>query len=104
MKKAFYYILLPVVISTAIACKKDNYDAPNAKLEGRIVYKGEPINVEYNQVSFELYQYGFGAVGPIGGTFDQDGSYSMLLFNGEYKFIIPNNQGPFKWKQTTQGD
>jgi hypothetical protein len=104
MKIAFYYILLLAFIVTAASCKKDNYDAPGSKLEGRIVYQGEPINVEYNQVPFELYQYGFGAVGPIGGTFDQDGSYSMLLHNGEYKLIIPNNQGPFKWKQTSVGN
>src|SRR5690606_36496832 len=36
-------------------------------------------------------------------TFDQDGKYSMLLFDGEYKFTIPNGQGPFLWKKTPSG-
>lgn len=67
------------------------------------MYQGEPIEVERNQVPFQLYQYGFGRVGPIDGTFAQDGSYSALLFDGEYKFIIPNGQGPFMWKQTAAG-
>lgn len=103
MKIACCYIILLVVITTGISCKKDNYSAPDVALTGRLVYKGDAINVEYNQVPFEVYQYGFGKTGPITGTFAQDGSYSLLLFDGEYKFIIPNGQGPFKWKQTTQG-
>lgn len=65
--------------------------------------KGEAIGVEYGQVPYELYQYGFGKVGPIGSTFAPDGTYSQLLFDGEYKFIIPNGQGPFMWKKTASG-
>jgi len=99
----YHIIYLAILLATFISCKKDNYHAPGSKLTGHIVYKGEPIEVEYNQVQFELYQYGFGKTGPVPGTFQQDGSYSMLLFNGEYKFIIPNGQGPFKWKQTAAG-
>ncbi|OQP59272.1 hypothetical protein A3860_38110 [Niastella vici] len=97
------YTAIALIITTIASCKKDNYKAPNSKLTGHITYKGDPIEVEYNQVQFELYQYGFGKIGPVAGTFQQDGSYSMLLFNGEYKFIIPNGQGPFKWKQTAAG-
>ena len=96
-------ILYIAIIMLALSCKKDNYDEPTVKLSGRIVYKGDPIEVEYNQVKYELYQNGFGKTGPMASTFEPDGSYAMLLFNGEYKFIIPNGQGPFKWKQTTAG-
>ncbi len=33
-----------------------------------------------------------------------DGSVQHdICSNGEYKFIIPNGQGPFKWKQTPAG-
>jgi hypothetical protein len=94
---------IALIIATSLSCKKDNYKEPSSKLTGHLVYKGEPISVEYNQVKFELYQYGFGKTGPVSGTFQQDGSYAVLLFNGEYKFIIPNGQGPFKWKQTAAG-
>ncbi len=52
--------------------------------------------MEYNQVPYLLYQYGFGKVGPVSNTnFDQDGSYSVLLFDGEYKMIIPGGAGAF---------
>jgi hypothetical protein len=97
------YIWFLLIIVTGSACKKDNFDAPGSLLSGRLVYQGTPIEVEYNQVPFELYQYGFGKVGAVGTTFAPEGTYSMLLFNGEYKFIIPNGQGPFKWKQRPNG-
>jgi uncharacterized protein DUF3823 len=100
MKLSILYI---AIIMLTMSCKKDNYDPPTVKLSGHIVYKGTPVEVEYKQVTYELYQYGFGKTGPMGSTFEPDGSYEMLLFNGEYKFIIPNGQGPFKWKQTAAG-
>jgi hypothetical protein len=102
MKSHLQHILLILIVTTA-ACKKDNYDPPTSKLSGKLAYKGEAIGVEYNQVKFELYQDGFGKTGPIAEVFAQDGSYSLLLFNGDYKFIIPNGQGPFQWKQTPAG-
>lgn len=103
MKTSFQYILAFLCIIILYSCKKDNYDAPSSMLSGRLVYQGEPLHVEYDRVSFQLFQYGFGKVGALGGTFDQDGKYSMLLFDGEYKFTIQNGQGPFLWKKTTAG-
>lgn len=103
MKFNFQYIILIVFTGMFFSCKKDNFSAPSATLSGSLVYQGQPIGVERNQVPYELYQFGFGKVGPIGQTFAQDGSYSSLLFDGEYKFIIPNNQGPFMWKKTAGG-
>jgi hypothetical protein len=100
MKLSIFYI---AVILLMTSCRKDNYDEPSVRLSGRLVYKGDPIEVEYNQVRYELYQYGFGKTGPMASVFAPDGSYDMVLFNGEYKFIIPNGQGPFKWKQTAAG-
>jgi hypothetical protein len=102
MKLHIYHIAMLLAIAT-VSCKKDNYDPPSSKLTGHVVYKGEALGLEYDQVKFELYQYGFGKTGPIAAVFAPDGSYSMLLFNGEYKFIIPNGQGPFVWKQTAAG-
>jgi hypothetical protein len=103
MKMKLHHILLLAVSTAMLSCKKDNYQAPSSTLSGKIVYKGEPIQVEYNQVPFQLYQYGFGKLGPINGTFATDGSYSVLLFDGDYKFIVPNGKGPFMWSQTTPG-
>lgn len=103
MKIKHHYITILLIAATALACRKDNYEAPSAEVKGRIVYHGEAIGVQHNEVSFQVYQYGFGKVGPIDGTFNQEGGYSLQLFNGEYKFIIPNGQGPFQWRQTANG-
>lgn len=103
MKHLFRYMCVLSLAATLFSCKKDNYEPPKSTLSGRLVYQGETIQVERNQVPFQLYQFGFGRVGAIGGIFAQDGTYSALLFDGEYKLIIPNGQGPFMWKQTTSG-
>ncbi len=103
MKNKYQYILWIIVCAIAVSCKKDNRSAPSSVLTGKIVYKGEAIGVENNQVPFELYQYGFGKVGPIGETFTQEGTFSALLFDGDYKLIIPNGQGPFRWKYLSSG-
>lgn len=95
MKRYFLYAALGWLCTQTTACKKDNYDAPSSTLKGRIVYQGQPINVGFNDVGFELWQSGWGKSGAINVTVNQDGSYSALLFNGEYKLIIPSFQGPF---------
>ena len=102
--KIFSYILLLTFITCLFSCKKDNYAPPASQLSGALMYKGDSIGVEYDRVPFQLYQYGFGKVGAIDGTFDLNGSYHALLFDGDYKFIIPGGQGPFLWKQTASGD
>lgn len=105
MKIRFHYIIILVAFSAAVSsCEKDNYSQPESKLTGSIVYQGEAIGVEQYQVPYELYQFGFGKVGAIGSSFAQDGSYSALLFDGDYKLIIPNGQGPFMWKYTSAGN
>lgn len=101
-KYQYIILLLAVVLGTA-SCKKDNYEAPSSTLKGRIMYNGEEIGLEYNQVPIELYQPGFGKVGAITAPLAQDGSYSSLLFDGDYKMIIPASQGPFQWRETTPG-
>lgn len=103
MKTKLYCIILLACSAAVISCKKDNYNPPASTLSGHVVYKGEAIQLEYNQVPYEIYQFGFGKVGPIGQVFDQDGKYSSLLFDGDYRLTIPAGQGPFIWKQTAGG-
>ena len=103
MKIRFQYIVLIALSAAAVSCKKDNYAEPGSKLSGKVVYKGEALGFENYQVPFELYQYGFGKVGAIGSSFDQEGNYSALLFDGDYKLIVPNGQGPFMWNKTSSG-
>src|SRR4051812_45187234 len=104
MKNLLKYILPVALVTSVVSCEKDNYAEPSLTLSGHVTYKGEAINVEKDQVPYQIYQYGFGKVGPISSTFAQDGSYSQVLFSGTYKLIIPNGQGPFMWRQTSSGN
>lgn len=101
MKIKFHYLLILGLATSVVSCKKDNYKAPTSRLTGRVVYQNTPIGVEYDQVSFELYEFGFGKIGPIGNTFTPEGTFSHLLFDGDYKLVIPANQGPWLPKQTS---
>lgn len=100
MKIKFQYIGLLALIISMASCKKDNFSAPTSALSGKFHYKGEAIQVEYDRVPLQLYQYGFGKIGAIDFRLAPDGTYSALLFDGQYKFIVPNGQGPFKWNKT----
>lgn len=81
---------------SVVACNElDNYDAPSKKLTGRIVYNGEPVNVEKGQVRLQLWEQGWELKAPIDVVIQPDGSFSTLLFNGDYKIVIPKGQGPF---------
>ncbi len=94
-------IALGMVCLGALSCKKDNYKEPQSMLTGKFHYKGEAIQVQYDQVPYEIYQYGFGKVGPIGETVTPDGTYSQLLFDGDYKLVVRAGQGPFYWPQSS---
>jgi len=105
MKNLLKYLSVVTVGVAFFSCKKDNYSPPNDLLTGNLLYNSDTIYVERNAVHFQIYQYGFGQVGPISTdeTFAQDGSYSAALFNGNYKLIIPNGDGPFISKTTSSG-
>ncbi len=96
MKKIKTILVLIVVTTVFTSCEWDNYEKPESFLKGNIVYNGEPINVSYNDVKFELWEPGWQLSYPIDVVIDQDGSYSALLFNGSYKLVFPEAQGPFR--------
>lgn len=100
MKRKYNLLILLAGLASFASCKKDNFDPPGSTFKGRITYEGEPIMVEQNQVRFQLWEPGWGLNGAIDVAIDQDGSYSAVLFNGNYKLIIPKNEGPFMTKST----
>ena len=102
--KILSYIVAGCVLTGALySCKKDNYAPPASQITGGLLYDGDTVYVEYDRVPFQLYQSGFGKVGAINGVFTQDGQMNALLFDGDYKFIVPNGQGPFLWPKTAAG-
>ena len=66
-------------------CQIDNYDEPSSLLKGHVVYEGKPIGVKATggTVQLQLWQSGYGTETPIAVNVAQDGSYSIMLFDGE---------------------
>jgi hypothetical protein len=96
MNKISIYLLTGVLSLLFASCVYDNYDEPESRLYGNVVYQGEPINVGFNQVTFELWEPGWQTDIPIDVIVAPDGSYSAVLFNSTYKLTIPPSQGPFR--------
>jgi hypothetical protein len=97
MKDTFKYIGIMLGMGLILtSCDYDNYDEPQLTLEGTLVYNGDPIGVSYNDVYMELWEQGWQRLGSVNVAIDQDGSFSSRLFAGDYKLIIPGNQGPFR--------
>ncbi|WBL25317.1 DUF3823 domain-containing protein [Zunongwangia sp. HGR-M22] len=86
MKKRIIYTLSLISISF-LSCEKDNFDAPGAMLEGQIMYQDLPISVRTNSAELELWQDGYALNEFIPVFIAQDGTYSVSLFDGEYKMV-----------------
>lgn len=85
--KTIYYILF-VLVGVLSACTEyDNYEAPKSKLTGKVHYQGTPVGIRNNGAGFELWQDGYELRESIPLHLAQDGSYSALLFDGEYKLV-----------------
>lgn len=77
------------------ACKKDNYDPPKSLLSGRVVYQNQPLGVRSNGVTLELWQPGYAFFNKITVQVDQDGTFSAMLFDGDYKLTRLKGNGPW---------
>ena len=77
-------------------CKKDNYDKPASTLTGRVVYNKEPLGLRSNGVQLELWQHGYELFTKIPVYVDPDGRFSASLFDGNYKLVLRQGNGPWK--------
>ena len=94
ISKIFSVLLLGAMMFTS--CMKDNYDAPESMLTGRVMYNGEALQLRGNEaVQLQLYQHGYAKHDPINVYVNQDGMYSASLFNGEYQMITKSGNGPW---------
>lgn len=68
-------------------CEYDNFEEPNAILSGKVVYNNTPVGVRTNGTQLELWQDGYELNTKIPVYIAHDGSYSVALFNGQYKLV-----------------
>ncbi|MDR3061652.1 MAG: DUF3823 domain-containing protein [Dysgonamonadaceae bacterium] len=84
-------------------CGLDNYDEPQSVLYGKVTYNGESIGVRgtAEKVQMQLYQDGYELKTSIPVCVTQDGSFQAVLFDGVYKLIHRDNNGPWVNKRDT---
>lgn len=94
-------IIITVFSLLFSACGKDNYDQPTSTISGQVTYKGKSIGVRGTTevVKLQLYQEGFELHAPVQVYVGQDGSFKSKIFDGKYKLITTNNNGP--WLNST---
>ena len=97
MKKIINFLLISLLLTAIVACGKDNFTEPNVTLTGKITYNGQPIQLRGTggAVQLQLYQNGFGLFTPIAVYVGQNGEFSAKLFDGQYKLVTRDNNGPW---------
>jgi len=89
--------LLLSVMAAVSSCGLDNYEEPKSKLRGQVVYNGEPVGLRGTgeAVQLQLYQDGYELRRPIPVHVGQDGAFEASLFDGTYKLVTRDNNGPW---------
>lgn len=93
--KIFVYPLFALFIFLLIGCEKDNRRQPESTLTGRVVYQGQPIGLRSAGVQFELWQRGYQLFTKIPLNIKQDGTFSAVIFDGDYKLVRSRGAGPW---------
>ncbi|MDR2119776.1 MAG: DUF3823 domain-containing protein [Tannerella sp.] len=96
-KSIFKFSSALILLLAMASCGKDNYDAPESTLMGRLVYNGAPIQVRGTgeAVQLQLYQRGWQKSDPVRVYVTQDGTFTAKLFDGTYYLVTRDNNGPW---------
>lgn len=90
-----YTIIICLSALLFSACKKDDKEPPSAMITGQIVHQKQPLSVRSGGVELELWQYGYQLRTKIPVYVKDDGSFSIRVFNGDYKLTLLQNNGPW---------
>ena len=96
--KAIFKLFSIAILATLVfsSCSKDNYDEPTSFIRGRVVYKGEALQLRGNEaVRLQLYQRGYQKHDPVDVFVNQNGDFSICIFNGQYQLITKSGNGPW---------
>lgn len=94
MKRFIITSLLAVIVLAG--CKKDNFEKPKSVLKGSVVYNKRALGLRSNGVQLELWQRGYELFTKIPVYVNEDGTFSSLLFDGNYKLVLRQGNGPWK--------
>ena len=79
----------------AASCEFDNFEEPKSTLSGRIVYNDEVLGLRSDGVQLELWQRGYDLFQKIPVYVAQDGTFSAVIFDGDYKMTLIRGNGPW---------
>jgi len=101
MKNKSFISILIIFALIISSCEYDNYEAPSIKIKGHLTYNGQPFLYDGSTARgvLSLVQSGFGKTD--GGTtlrIDESGSFTQLIFPGDYGLTLSNNPYPFEFK------
>ena len=90
MKKIYYYLTIVTLLFLAASCEKDNYNGPNAGVQGRILDpSGNPLQTEQGGSNMRIKMEELSwksAIVPTYLNLKEDGTYvNSKLFSGTYK-------------------
>ena len=86
---------LALALAAIGGCDFDNFAPPQSELTGRVVFDGQTVNVRQNAVQLELWQDGYELSDPIPLHVSQEGTFAAMLFDGAYKLVRKQNNGPW---------
>lgn len=108
MKKILTICILGLLAVGSTSCGLDNYDAPESKLKGEVLYKDASgkdhkiyLRGTAEAVKLSLFQYGYELTNGIDVFLNQEGVFESTLFNGEYHLVPQAGNGP--WKTIEEG-
>lgn len=95
LKKSIFVIF--TLLSLLTSCGLDNVDAPESKIQGKISYNGTSIGVKGTDEAIRLqaYQDGYELKTPFEIFVKQDGTFEATVFDGVYKIVCRDNNGPW---------
>lgn len=93
-KKTLLYLAIASAL-VATGCEFDNFEEPKSQLTGKVIYQDNPIGLRSNGVQLELWEHGHELFTKIPVFLDQEGNFSAMLFDGNYKMVLLRGNGPW---------
>jgi len=87
--------ILGMTLSGCGLLEIDNYDAPTSLLSGTLLFEGQPVPVRSGGVELELWEPGWELNQKIPVYVAQNGTFSAMLFDGDYRLNTIANNGPW---------
>ena len=84
-----------ILLVLIVGCSKDNKDAPDATINGKVVFENQPLGLRSNGVQLELWQPGYQLFSKIPVHINQDGTFSAQVFDGSYRLTMLRGSGPW---------